>query len=284
MKRALVFVDHTDAGCAALEAARRVAGATRAHLTVVSVSGNGEQSALAAAAARHVRRSADLPIDVDAGVPAVESISLDARPDVAARGLIDGARPDLVIIGSRRSGVDEAVLGACLGSPAEAVLVARPGRRREDHTYRHVAAAGTASEAALSAAKRIAGDDALLTVLGLVEPDATPGRLADVSWETVACAEQNDAEPALVEGGRAGLADWLQEHGVEVVVVEALVAAGDPTYAGIGSDLIARGSADVLVVRGIGSHLPTAASAWSEDDASDPAGLAGVTSRPVAHT
>lgn len=286
MKRALVFVDHTDAGCAALEAARRVASTTLAELTVVSLVDEGEPSALAAAAARHVKRAAGDarteagPIAETSEV-AVESISLSGQAASATRGVIDGARPDLAIIGSRRLGVDEEMLAACLESAADAVLVARAGRRREDHAYRHVAVVGTADAGAIEAASRLAGDDALLSVIGLLEQDAGPSRIADVNLETVACAERNDAEPAVVEGTSADLSRWLRARGVEVVVVGSTGDAGGPSGPGLGADLIARGSADVLVVRGAGPRPRRARRHWTASDRPSPLATPPLARSPI---
>lgn len=247
MKRALVFVDHTDAGCAALEAARRVRAATPVQLTVVSI-GDGSQAApLAAAAARQMARAAEEAVGVEAGELAVESIVLGGRPRLTAAGLIDDARPDVAIVGSRHEGVDQDVLDACFRSSAKAVLIARPGRRSDERRYRHVAVAADAGDRALRAAEKIAGGDALLSVVGVVNRNDGPSCLTEVSLETVAIAEKHEGEPALVEGGKAEIAEWLRSHGAELMVV-----ASHPTPAsgvGLGLDLVGRAMADVLMVR-----------------------------------
>lgn len=247
MKRALVFVDHTDAGCAALEAARRVCATTAVQLTVASVGSETGASPLATAAARSMERTASSGPTDDL---AVESIALDARPPLAATNLIDGAQTDVAIIGSGRIGLDDAVLAACFASRAEAVLIGRAGPRVDEMSYRHVTVLASAGDHALRAARTIAGEEALLTVLGVVDPRDDPSRRAQVSLETVATAERHEAEPALVEGGESEIAAWLGSRGAELMVL----ASDGPTGASWGSEsglgLVARGPADVLIVRG----------------------------------
>jgi hypothetical protein len=262
MRRALVLMDPSDAGIGALEAARRVAATAAPEVTVVSIGSEAAQSgALAVAGARHLERTAGAQVassglGIAPRLGTVESISLTGDPARTAAALLAATRADLVIVGQSVARERCPIVTACLGSQASAILIAMPGARRQDHAYRHVAAAGWSPHEALPVAQQLAADEALLSATFLVDPGAPVGSIAEAHAAALELQRHHDLDAAIVEGEADDLGTWLVDHGVEVVAVPSPPAASVEELDEIAGHLLALRQPDLLLVRPISAAPP----------------------------